>query len=131
MEPAADAGAQAEEAPSAEAPASGAEDAGAGAPTPPHPKIDPADLFTLISRMVALLFLSSLAVMYAFSGRYAAMIPLAAVALIVQWGIIRLVNRMRAENPEYIAWRAEVEAAEREQKRARRAAAAGKGPARP
>ncbi|HVK03397.1 MAG TPA: hypothetical protein VM490_07975 [Armatimonadaceae bacterium] len=88
----------------------------------PPAKIEPGDAFTLISRTIASLLLTSLAVYYGYTGNYAVMIPLALVGLLVQYATIRLIRRIREQNKEFIAWRAAQEEAERQRRKAEKAA---------
>jgi len=86
----------------------------------PRPKIDAADAFALAGRLGTSLILSTLAGLLIILGADAqtklAGGLTALVAVVVFFAAVRLIFKMRAENPEYIAWRV----AEDEARRAKR-----------
>lgn len=88
--------------------------------TAPKPKIDPADAFTVIPRLLAGFFLGGLAIMYVVAQNWGMVAFLGvASALMLYWGF-RLINKMRRENADYIAYRAAEEAAARAMRKASR-----------
>lgn len=91
----------------------------------PRPKIDLADSLTLAGRLGTSLVLSGLTVYIVFAGAYTAALFCGLVAVAVFVAAVRLMMKMRADNPEYIAWRA---TQEEEERRQRSAAAAGGNP---
>jgi hypothetical protein len=97
-------------------------EADASAP-PPRPKIDLADSLTLAGRLGTSLVLGGLTVYIAFAGAFTAALFCGLVSVVVFVAAVRLMLKMRAENPEYIAWRA----AQEEEERRQRAAAAAAG----
>lgn len=94
-------------------------------PAPPRPKIDLADSLTLAGRLGTSLVLSGLTVYIVFAGAYTAAMFCGLVAVAVFAAAVRLMMKMRADNPEYIAWRA---AQEEEEHRRRSSSAAGGHP---
>ena len=86
----------------------------------PRPKIDPADALTVLPRLLAGFFLGGLAVMYVVAQNWS-MVGFLGVSsgLLLYWGF-RLINKMRRENAEYIAFRAAEEAEARAQRKAKR-----------
>jgi len=88
-------------------------------PAPPKPKIDPTDAFTVVPRLLAGFFMGGLAIMYVVAGNMAMAGGLGfASAVLLYWGF-RLINKMRGENQEYIAYRAAEEAAAKAARKAR------------
>lgn len=86
----------------------------------PKPKIDPADAFTVVPRLLAGFFLGGLAIMYVIAQNWTMVGFLGfASGLMLYWGF-RLINKMRGENREYIAHRAAEEAATRAARKANR-----------
>ncbi|MBC7806176.1 MAG: hypothetical protein H7145_08500 [Akkermansiaceae bacterium] len=86
----------------------------------PRPKIDPADALTVVPRLLAGFFLGGLAIMYVVAQNWGMVAFLGfASGLMLYWGF-RLINKMRRENVEYIAYRAAEEAAARATRKANR-----------
>jgi hypothetical protein len=83
----------------------------------PRPRIDAADGFALAGRLGTSLVLSTLSGLLIILGgdaqtRFAGGFTLTVAVLVFLAGI-KLIFKMRAENPEYIAWRAAEEEARR------------------
>ncbi|MBC8139602.1 MAG: hypothetical protein H8F28_27290 [Fibrella sp.] len=88
--------------------------------TAPRPKIDPADALTVVPRLLAGFFLGGLAIMYVVAQNWT-MVAFLGIAsgLLLYWGF-RLINKMRRENADYIAYRAAEEAATKAMRKANR-----------
>jgi hypothetical protein len=91
------------------------------AETAPRPNIQLSDALTLVPRLFAGFFLGGMAILHIFIHNWL-MVGFLSVASagMLFWGY-RLMIKMRSENVEYIAYRAEQEAEERAQKAAQKA----------